>query len=177
MRWFHIAAAGLIATSLMTAANPDYFPLAPGNRWEYRSDRGTGRSVVEVLKSESIGGQTWYDVRWLDTAEHWLRVDEQDRVVALKLDRKRSVVWVDFAGVGSAPYETSIEFCVHQARATPEAELVRVRYLPGTCADAGLLYEVYAAGIGLKERSTETFAGAVTWKLVSARIGGRDLSF
>jgi hypothetical protein len=49
-----------------------------------------------------------------------------------------------------------------------------IRY-ESPCADAGLLKENFAAGIGLAQRVTQTIAGPRTFRLAYARIGSREI--
>ena len=177
MRATWILAAGLIASGLALAADPDLFPLAVGNRWEYSVENRADRVIAEVLAVREIEGKTWFRVRWLDGNHHWLRVDAQRRLV--KLDRGQETLWTDFAAPAGELYETHIAPCATGARVVADRgkEGIEIEYPAGGCLDAGLLREVYVPSVGLKERTAVTFVGPVTWTLVSARIGGQQKSF
>ncbi len=54
------------------------------------------------------------------------------------------------------------------------ANVVHVRFQP-PCADAGILEEWFAPGVGLVRRLENSFAGPVVSELVRAEVGGRDL--
>ena len=177
MRAFLVYVIGTTA-SLAVGADPNYFPLAVGNRWEYSVEHRADRVIVEVLNADEIGGKTWFRVRWLDSADHWLHVDARGRLI--ELDRAgagREKVWVDFAASHGTLYETRIAPCVGNAKVAREArDQVRIRY-SGMCLDGGLQSEIYADSVGLKQRIQVTFKGPETWTLVSARIGGRQQSY
>jgi hypothetical protein len=172
-----ILAAGLIASGLALAADPDLFPLAVGNRWEYSVGNRAEHVIAEVLAVREIEGKTWFRVRWLDGNDHWLRVDAQRRVV--KLDRGQETLWIDFASPAGELYETHIAPCTSSAKVVADRgkEGIEIEYPLGACFDAGLLREVYVPSVGLKERTAVTFVGPQEWTLVAARIGGQQKSF
>jgi hypothetical protein len=178
MRAFLIYVVGATAT-LAVGADSNYFPLAVGNRWEYSVEHRADHVIVEVLNADEIGGKTWFRVRWLDGADHWLHVDARGRLI--ELDRAagadREQIWVNFTAPPGVLYETRIAPCVANAKVVHEGRgQVQVRY-PSTCVDGGLQSEIYADSVGLKQRIQVTFKGPETWTLVSARIGGRQQSF
>jgi len=53
-------------------------------------------------------------------------------------------------------------------------DTLRISY-QSPCADAGLLTENFAAGVGLVQRILETFPGPQTYRLASARVGSLEL--
>jgi hypothetical protein len=157
------------------AAGPDYFPLAVGNRWEYSADKVPARRVVEVSGTERIGEKLWYRVRW-DTANLLLRVTEQGRLVEWDRDKEQEVLRVDFRSPIGVQY-TARAFCASQgAIDRRDQSEVQVHY-QATCSDAGVMSETYGASIGLKGWTEESFTGPRSWRLIRARIGGREISF
>jgi len=177
MRAPWILASGLIASGLALDADPDLFPLAVGNRWEYKISQRADHVIAKVLAVHEIESKTWFQVHWLDGNDHWLRVDAQRRLV--KLDRRQETLWVDFASLAGESYETHIAPCTSSARVVADRgkEGIEIEYSLGSCLDAGLLRDVYVPSVGLKERTTVTFVGPVTWTLVSARIAGQQKTF
>ena len=177
MRTAWILAAGLIASGLALAADPDLFPLAVGNRWEYSVEHRAHHVIAEVLAVREIEGKAWFRVRWLDGNDHWLRVDAQRRLV--ELDRGQETLWIDFASQAGELYDTYIAPCTTSAKlvADRSKEGIEIEYPLGSCFDTGLLREVYVPSVGLKERTEASYAGPRTWTLVSARIGGQQKSF
>ncbi len=178
MRLPEIACVILIAAGLVPAATLDYFPLEVGNRWEYKADDRRGPAVIEVLKAEVIDGLTWYRVHWLDGNEVLLRVDERQRLVAGNREHKGEDLWVSFLAPDGETYHTQIAPCSPSAKIDRQGapDEVQVRY-SGLCSDGGLLRETYVRSLGLRERTEVTYTGPVTWKLVSARIAGREQAF
>jgi len=178
MRLREIACVIVIAAGLAPAAPLDYFPLEVGNRWEYKADDRRDPAIIEVLKTEVIDGLTWYRVRWLDGNDVLLRVDEKQRLLAWNRERKGEDLWVSFLAPDGETYHTQIAPCSPSAQIDRQGAPgeVQVRY-SGHCSDAGLMREVYVRSVGLTERSEVTYTGPVTWKLVSARIAGREQAF
>ena len=178
MRLLEIASAIAIATGLAPAAPLDYFPLEVGNRWEYRADGRRDPAVIEVLKTEVIGGLTWYRVHWLNDSEVLLRVDERQRLVAWNRERKGEELWVSFLAADGETYDTQIAACSPSAKIDRQGapDEVQVRY-SGPCSDGGLLRETYVRAVGLTERTEVTYTGPLTWKLVSARIACGEQAF
>ena len=75
------------------------------------------------------------------------------------------------------PYKVTDALCSDQASiARRHDEEVEILYR-NVCADAGLVHETYRASIGLKEWTSESFVGLRTWRLIAARIAGREFLF
>lgn len=179
MRLPEIVCAIVIAAGLAPAATLDYFPLEVGNRWEYKADDRRDPAAIEVLKTEVIEGLTWYRVHWLDGNEVLLRVDERQRLVAWNRGRKGEDLWVSFLAPDGELYHSQMAVCSPSAKIDRQGvapDQVQVRY-SGMCSDGGLLRETYVRSLGLTERTEVTYAGPVMWKLISARIAGREQAF
>src|SRR5258708_5985159 len=114
MRAAWTLAAGLIVSGLALAADPDLFPLAVGNLWEYSVGNRAEHVIAEVVAVREIEGKAWFRVRWLEGNDHWLRVDAQRRVV--KLDRGQETLWIDFGSPAGELYETRIAPCSSSAK-------------------------------------------------------------
>jgi hypothetical protein len=168
----------LTATSFILAGSgmlhaQNYFPLAVGNRWEYIDEGQKRRVIVEVTGVDEVDHKKWFKVRWLDGQEHRLRLDGQGTLVELDFSGGQDVVWVKFAAPPIWKYESKFG----RARVkTRDANGIEIVYDP-VCCDRGILSEVYADSVGLKERVSDTFGGPKRLTLVSARIAGRKLSF
>jgi hypothetical protein len=161
----------LVGSGMLHAQN--YFPLAVGNRWEYIDEGRNGRVIVEVTGVAEVDHKKWFKVRWLDGQEHRLRLDGQGTLVELEIGGGQDVVWVKFAAPPAWKYESKFG----RARVkTRDANSIEIVYDP-VCCDTGILSEVYADSVGLKERISDTIRGSTRLTLVSARIAGRKLSF
>lgn len=161
----------LVGSGMLHAQN--YFPLAVGNRWEYIDEARNGRVIVEVTGVDEIDHKKWFKVRWLDGQEHRLRLDGQGTLAELDIGGGQDVVWVTFAAPRAWKYES--KFGRAQVK-TRDANSIEIVY-DQVCCDRGVLSEVYADSVGLKERVSDTFTGPTRLTLVSARIAGRKLSF
>jgi hypothetical protein len=175
MRLREIAGVVVMAAGPASAATLDYFPLEVGNRWEYKADDRRSPAVIEVLKTEVINGLTWYRVHRLNGNDVLLRVDEEQCLMVWNRERKDEELWVSFLAPEGNTYSTHIAPCSPIAKIDRQSapEELEVRY-SGHCSDAGLLRETYVRSLGLKERTEVTYTGPVTWKLVLARIAGRE---
>ena len=179
MRVIGVVAAVLMAQGMAPAAEPDYFPLEVGNRWDYKADDRRDPAVIEVLKTEVIDGLTWYRLHWLSGNEVLVRMDERQRLVAWNPEREGEDLWVSFLAPDGETYHTQIAACSPSAKIDRQGgapDQVRVDY-SGHCSDAGLLRETYRLSLGLTERTEVTYTGPVTWKLISARIAGHEQAF
>ncbi|MCS7315118.1 MAG: hypothetical protein NZ554_06590, partial [Bryobacteraceae bacterium] len=79
MRGRRISTTSLALAWLAAAAQPDYFPLHPGNQWVYRVAGGGQERILilEVARTGEFGGRTYSLLRGLPAGEFWLRTDEQ----------------------------------------------------------------------------------------------------
>jgi hypothetical protein len=177
MRWLPIAAAGLIGAGFILAADPEYLPLAVGNRWEYRAGDGGGAAIAEVLGSEVIEGKTWFQVRWVNEKQVLLRVDEEQRLVELNRGEKKEDVWADFRGPGATPIGTRLEVCNGSASLPSNAGSAAASQpvLPiDMCRLLGWPYTVYRPSVGMVESGVR---GGRVLRLVKAHVAGKDLTF
>lgn len=175
---------GWIAATLtlsLPAAAAEYFPLAVGNQWIYRAENAMGKETVvaEIRATEEVSGQQYFVYQGLDGQRVRLRMNEQGQLVVLRTDGSEGL-WADFT---ADRYSSTFEPCTGEATVEArDAELklgdrtfagaLSVRYAPAACADAGILREVFAPGIGLAEREVTTFAGPRVYRLTYARVGG-----
>lgn len=179
-----LCAAALGATSL---AAQDYFPLHPGNQWIYRTTfaRANSYTTVDILRHETIGGQTYSVVRNFPTngQQALLRQTDSGTLIRYNPETRAEEVWAEFNTAAGGTYRTALDECSQTARiesreakaSVPAAEFsgsLQIRYQAANCADAGLETEIYAPYIGLVERTSITIAGPRKTQLVYARVGG-----
>ena len=173
-------------TMLLTApawAAADYFPLAVGNRWVLQTTASTPEvRTIEVLRSRSLNGATWFLVAGYAPGDRWLRTAADGTVYALdeKTGAEETLARV---AAGAARYTTALSGCEQTAQPGREfapyrgpnysvGDALRVEYTPEQCRDIGITQETYAASVGLVSRSITTFAGPRTYELVYAKVGG-----
>ena len=163
------------------AVAQDYFPLAVGNRWEYTRETTEGnkaffeRRVEEITGTEQLGGATWFRLQRNQSVAWSIRMDERGRLLVWNRSKQRAETWVDFSQYG-VPFETAKD-CTSTGTVTMgESGVVTVRYLT-LCSDRGILAERYKPGVGLLVQESDSFVGPLVWKLVKARINGKDLTF
>ena len=180
-----LMAASLLGASGLAAAQPDYFPLQPGNQWVYRASRGDG-FTVEVAEARTVADRTYYVTRGLGSSDVWLRESDDGTVYAYDSTTGKETVWAAFSTADGQRYSSSIDPCnpsatirSHSARADVALgqydSLLAIDYPAGQCADAGLTSELYLAYIGLVQRTRTTIAGPVVYDLIYAHLGGTEV--
>jgi hypothetical protein len=170
----------------LVAAHPDYFPLHVGNQWVYRQAgriAGGEPVVVDIPRTETVNGQTYYVVRGLDPGALYLRMADDGALYGYNPETRQEGVWAAFFAPEGEPYRTIVNECsstgVVRTRAgkvtVPAGEFVNalvVHYPAANCADAGLVTDAFIPYIGLVERESLTIAGPRFLRLAYARVGG-----
>lgn len=172
-----IAFTGLMLALALGAAE-DYFPLAQGNEWTYREQRG-GVWKIRVGEPSEVGGHTYYALEGYTPEPVLVRWDDRGRLVRWDEPAGTEVLITAFA---PGTFESGVGFCreqgdvavepgrfIQEGRSLPALE---IRYRIQGCADAGVEQELYAANLGLVRRVQQSIAGPVTYDLVRARLGG-----
>jgi hypothetical protein len=181
-----VMVAALLGASGLVAAQPDYFPLQPGNQWVYRASRGDG-FTVEVVEARTVADRTYYVARGLASSDVWLREGDDGTVWAYDSNTGQEKVWAAFSTPDGQRYATSIDPCNPTAVIRSHAfkadvalghydSLLAIDYPAAQCADAGLTGELYLAYIGLVQRTRTTIAGPVVYDLIYAHLGGTEVA-
>lgn len=159
------------------AGPADYFPLQSGNQWIYKSAGTAAPQLVSIGGVAEFGGRSYVAYTGFGGVM-WLRSDASGNVYAYDTDQKAERTLIDTAGqVGPAgPCAQTGRVVSTNAQysgpiGTFRDGVVEVRYDPGTCADAGVLSELYLPYVGLLQRTVTTIAGPRTYDLVYARVG------
>jgi hypothetical protein len=172
--------AFLLAGGLV-AAQPDYFPLRPGNQWTYRASRFGNSFTLEILEAGTEAPAGYSLVRGFPGGDVWLRMSDEGTLYAWNPRTGSEAVWAAFGSAAGEPYSTSIDPCsktgvIRSKAAKAEIPIgqfdnaLAISYPPTGCADAGLTSEMYLPYVGLVQRTTTTFAGPVVYDLVYARL-------
>ena len=164
-------------------AQTNFFPLDVGNQWIYRSSVGGAETSwkVEVTGESTRDGQVYAVVEGFPAGKRWLRRTSDNKILALDEETGTEGLWYDFGAEGRQ-WNTVQDQCSPTATIPsltseyrgPVGEFntaLRVQYLPGGCADAGISQDVFLPYVGLVSRSITTFAGPRTWDLVYAKLG------
>ncbi|MBX9603202.1 MAG: hypothetical protein K2X35_19520 [Bryobacteraceae bacterium] len=160
---------------LTTSAFADnYFPLAHGNRWIYRDARGASHTISVGLPLAVRDGRTYFRVTGYTAQPAWLRINDNE-VLMFDEETSQDILVTRFGG---REYPTSASGCdqtaIPQERKVETGQFraaLEIGYRHLVCADAGFESELYAANVGLVQRTETTIAGPRTWSLVSARVG------
>lgn len=177
-------ALGFALASLAAAAQPDYFPLHPGNQWIYRvSGGGEDRFLVlEIVRTGQFGGRTYSLLRGFPSGEFWLRMDEGGNLWSYSAERNREELWYAFHRPEGEEYETFLpganlravivsRKASYKGPACAADYALEVRYL--LTGDGGVERELFLPYIGLVHRSAREAGGAVvTYDLIYSRTGG-----
>jgi hypothetical protein len=172
-----------ILASASLAAAQDYFPLQVGNQWVYRLTSGVGASsqVAEVTRTAAFGGRQYVFYSGLEGGLY-LREGDDGSLYAWDPQSQSETLIAPFPNDDGA-FQPSPNTCrqtgsVASRNAKYKGPLgefdnaLEIRYSPGSCADAGVVKEVYLPWVGLVQRTTTTIAGPRTYDLVYARLGG-----
>jgi len=169
------------------AALRPFFPLAVGNRWVYQevaSNMG-GFRTVEVVSTRQWNGNTYYELTGFGGETAWVRQTPEGALVEYDPAAGEEKLW--YAFLSSQPWSSRLSLpCLGQAEIVKRGEALRtgaetfpgglvIRYANNRCADAGLIEEAFAPGVGLVRRSELTIAGPRIYELYYARVNGREI--
>ncbi len=184
-----LAAPALAQFPPRTGLGPrDYFPLALGNRWVYaqRGFAGGGQRTVEVTLADQFQGVTYFELTGFASAQVWVRRNAAGELV--QWDPAGDKLWYAFAAPERFSWRPELpEPCTARAELVSRSEEVQapagrfapvlvIRYDNGGCADAGLLEEVFAPGVGLIRRTEQTIGGPRIYELAFAQIDGQRIT-
>ncbi len=135
--------------------------------------------MVEITRAEDFGGNQYFLYSGFGTQE-WLRFNDQGALVAYDPAAKTERVVISPEGVFT-PFLSPCNQTGHIVSTTADykgplgvyqGNIIEVTYDPGTCADAGLLRDLYLPYVGLVQRTVQTIAGPRTYDAVYIRVGG-----
>ncbi|MBL8238555.1 MAG: hypothetical protein JNM66_14110 [Bryobacterales bacterium] len=174
----------LLATGL---AQAQYFPLQTGNQWIYRVDEGPVKElrVAEVLRAETINEREYFVYKGIQGDQARVRLTAENRLVQLNADGSESL-WADFEAAAGTSFATAFDNCTGRARVESREETaevldrswgngIRFSYSATNCADAGATSDLYLPGLGLAQRTYQSFTGPRRYKLTYARIGNASV--
>ena len=165
-----------------------HFPLAVGNRWTYieTGSFASGRLDVSVTESRDFNHQEYFRLVGYAGEPAWVRMTDDDRLVAFDPDTGLETVWYDFGAEIDAPWPSGLPLdCTGEAQITSKPSyaddtitriapaFLTIQYGPTQCADAGLVEEIFVPGMGLVRRVSQSIAGPRALSLAYAQIGGR----
>lgn len=180
----HIFLMGLAASTL--AAASEYFPLAQGNSWTYRSAQTGEQFTINVgLPVAMTAGQVYHQLTGYGPQRLLVR-HEGERLVFLDEESGKEQLltafrpsegewWESFGRECRQEGQTPQRLASHEGPAGRWAGVLEIRYRTIGCADTGVQSEQYAANIGMLQRTVTTFAGPRTFDLVQARIGSQTI--
>lgn len=171
-----------LAAAAACAAQPDYFPLRPGNQWTYKASRfGTPFTVEIVAPAANEAPAGYLLARGFPSGDAWLRMADDGTLYVWSPETRQEQVWAAFGAADGQSYNTAIDPCnkvASIASKSAKAEIpigqfdnaLSISYPPTGCADAGLTTETYLPYIGLVQRTVTSFGGPVTYDLIYARL-------
>jgi hypothetical protein len=178
--------------ALLFAASPsfaqDYFPLAIGNQWIFRS---SGRFVhnlhIEVGSPKVFEGVEYfavYGIQPILDRPRWLRTAEGGAIVEYVEPQKTSRPFLSLDKPVGETFAANVDGCNRSATVTARdaklslaaagdfTNILSVKYSDSICADTGLDTDFFLPNIGLVKRIETSFAGPVTYELAYARVNG-----
>lgn len=167
-----------------------YFPLAVGNSWTYAITgfAGQGSHTITVSGIEEIGGNLYYRLDGYADTPSLVRVLPEGTVVEYHRESRGERLWYDFRAAEGASWPavvntncpaTGIVRSRSGAVKVPAGEYARafvVQYMGSNCADAGFEEEIFAPGVGLVRRTSQTIGGPRHFELVSAQVGSSTIA-
>jgi hypothetical protein len=176
----------LCAAGTALASAPDFLPLEQGNQWVYRAENGESHTI-SVGSPYAMNGSVYYKVRGYGPAVLLLRRADNGDLYWYDEDQERDILLTSFQEFDRGWYDTYIDGCEQGAQPQKERLEVRVpagvfksalevKYRAYGCRDRGFENELYLDNLGLLKRTVSTIAGARTFELVYARVGGLRLS-
>ncbi|MBE0657900.1 MAG: hypothetical protein IH602_09430 [Bryobacteraceae bacterium] len=176
----------LIALALCASAAfaADYLPLQQGNTWTYR-DPATGQTftVRAGTPLATMDGRTYHRLMGYAERDVWARTLENGTIVYLDEEAEKERILTSFEKVEGGWAEAPLRACEHESqvdgkggsykgRAGVFSDAVTLNYRTFSCADTGIVAEVYAPNVGMLSRTVQTIAGPRILELVEARVGG-----
>jgi hypothetical protein len=174
----------VLATGL---AQAQYFPLQVGNQWIYRVNEGPVKDlrVAEVLRAELVDEKEYFHYKSISGEVSRIRLTGDNKLVQRNDDGSESL-WTDFAAAPGESFPTSFDGCTGRGRVESRdasVELMNrtwsggllVQYAAAQCADAGITGDLYLPGLGLAERTYQSFTGPRRFQLTYARIGNASV--
>jgi hypothetical protein len=168
-------------------AQAQFFPLQVGNQWIYRVDEGPVKEtrVAEVLRVETVDDKEYFVYQGITGGPTRLRVTGDNTLVQWNKDGTESL-WVDFNAAEGASFSTAADACTGRGRvASRDAKLellggiwdrgIQVTYSTAACADAGITEDIYLPGLGLAQRTYQSFTGPRRYKLTYVRFGNASI--
>jgi hypothetical protein len=172
----------------------NYLPLAVGNSWTYAASGAILEAAftVQVRAEQEFNGKRYFQLlgfigesssgpQPLDLSQApWVRLTETGRLVELDLETRAERLWYELEAPQGASWRPQLpDECVGAATMVSRlasAEVpagvfspaLRIEYSPATCADAGFEHELFAADVGLVERTIVTIAGPRRFVLTAA---------
>jgi hypothetical protein len=179
------------ATPVLTQSSPGFFPLEVGNEWIY-SD-GTDSFEVKVMREvQEDNGMKYFEISGYlpgdPAGARKIRRGPLGQILEYNPDGQ-DFLWYRFGIFSSVlRFETAGDIpCItgsllmsggiRETVVTPAGifdDTLRLGF-QSPCADAGILAENFAGGVGLVERVLQTIAGPRTYRLTSARVGSLEL--
>jgi hypothetical protein len=168
-------------------AHAQYFPLQVGNQWIYRVDEGPVKElrVAEVLRAETVDEKEYFVYKGILGETARIRLTADNKLVQINADGTESL-WADFNAAEGTSYPTSFDSCTGRGQIKSQnasTELldrrwdngIRVIYSAASCADAGVSEDLFFPGLGLAQRTYQSFTGPRRYKLSYARIGNASI--
>ncbi len=169
------------------AADPEYFPLAVGNSWVYKTTEGRLADVqaVDVAGTASFEGRDYFLVHFFQR-DVYLRVSTDGTLFEYDQNAKKEKVWIAFGTDAGQSFPTEIDNCDKTAKV--ESKAAKYSGPTGTftnalqlsfvksCTDAGIISETFLPYVGLVEHVVDNIAGARKYSLIYSRTGVTEVT-
>jgi hypothetical protein len=162
-----------------------WLPLTAGNYWIYELQGGGSTAGVRMAVGApfALGGKTYYRLDNPFGDDALVRETPEGRLVVADPKTGTERIWYDFGAHDEWNMEgrtCEVKGVIKERGSrieTPAGEFddtLRMAFR-GPCADAGVIEEVFAAGVGLVEHEEASFAGPRRYRLRKAQVDGRTV--
>jgi hypothetical protein len=182
IRTITVSALLVLSPAAIPAATPDYFPLAVGNSWVYKTTQGRLNRVqtIAVEGIEKVDDRNFYRVQFFERTV-FVRPQEDGSLVSYDRETKQEKLWLPFASPEGQRTTSEFDQCtkagtVRSKSATVKTALgefnnaLQLTYEP-SCADAGVGTQFFLPYVGLVQQESTSIAGPQKYELLYSRTG------
>ncbi len=177
---------GLADMAQAQSAMPNYFPLAEGNRWEYREPAYGDTLEITVGAPALIAGNLYYRLSGYTAAPVWARTAEDGTLYYRDEAQARDILLTSFLPSATAWFEAPARTCGQEGQAQEKSAVYEgpagrfagaldIRYHILRCADMGIEQELFVPNLGMLSRTVTSFTGPRTLHLVRAAVGSLSI--
>ena len=165
------------------AFGADFLPLQLGNYWTYRDSTSGQTFTIRVGTPVALrDGRVFSRIDGYVNDDLWVRTAENGSILQLDEETGNEYLLTPFDVAAPIWGNAPSRGCEHEVQLAEKqepysgpagyfADAKTLNYRTFSCADTGILSEVYVENIGLVRRTVQTIAGPRVLELAEARVG------